>query len=310
MRNIPETGPARRERPQRVPRPAHGAPIRPTTSASLAFASIALAAGALALGGFLHARPAQAIEFGDGDLQGSLDTTISHGMTFRVAKRDPKLSSGANDNDGNLNYDRGLVSNASKFTTDLEIGVGGFGAFLRTTGFLDFENQNGRRERTPLSDAAKDRVGRDYEVLDAYVTAAFDAGDAAVDFRLGKHVLNWGESTFIPNGINAINPFDVSKLRLPGSELREALLPVGLVSLSVAPTDLLSVEGFYQLDWEETEIDPVGSYFSVTDYVGPGAERAVIPIPGRRSSATPGLTANNPIALFQSWALSRRTPGS
>ena len=298
MRNIPETGPARLDRPQRVRRPPHGAPFRPTTPASLAFGAIALAAGALALGGFLHARPAQAIEFGDGDLQGNLDTTISHGMTYRVAKRDAELSSGANDNDGNLNYDRGLVSNASKFTTDLDIGIGGFGAFLRTTGFLDYENRNGRRERTPLSDAAQDRVGRDLEVLDAYVAAAFDAGDAAVDFRFGKHVLNWGESTFIPNGINAINPFDVSKLRLPGSELREALLPVGLVSLSVAPTDLLSVEGFYQFDWEPTEIDPVGSYFSVTDYAGPGAEKAVITLPGL-DLGDMGLTEeSNPFAIF------------
>ena len=141
-------------------------------------------------------------------------------------------------------------------------------------------------------------MGRDLEVLDAYVAAAFDAGDAAVDFRFGKHVLNWGESTFIPNGINAINPFDVSKLRLPGSELREALLPVGLVSLSVAPTDLLSVEGFYQLDWEPTEIDPVGSYFSVTDYAGPGAKKAVITLPGL-DLGDMGLTAgNNPFAIF------------
>ena len=299
MRNIPETGPARLDRPQRVRRAPYGAPFRPATPASLAFGSIALAAGALALGGFLHALPAQAIEFGDGDQQGSLDTTISHGMTFRVAKRDPELEDGANSNDGNLNYDRGLVSNASKFTTDLDIGVGGFGAFLRTTGFLDYENQNGTRERTPLSDEAKDRVGRDVEVLDAYVAAAFDAGDAAFDFRFGKHVLNWGESTFIPNGINAINPFDVSKLRRPGSELREALLPVGLVSLSVAPTDLLSVEGFYQLDWEPTEIDPVGSYFSVTDYAGPGAEKAVIALPDL-DLGDMGLTADerNPFLIF------------
>ena len=298
MRNIPETGPARLDRSQRVRRPPHGAPYRPTTPASPAFASIALAAGALALGGFLHVLPAQAIEFGDGDLQGSLDTTISHGMTYRVAKRDARLASGANDNDGNLNYDRGLVSNASKFTTDLDIGVGGFGAFLRATGFVDHENRNGRRERTPLSDAAQDRVGRDLEVLDAYVAAAFDAGDTALDFRLGKHVLNWGESTFIPNGINAINPFDVSKLRRPGSELREALLPVGLVSLSVAPTDLLSVEGFYQLDWEPTEIDPVGSYFSVTDYAGPGAEKAVIALPGL-DLGDMGLTeGKNPFTVF------------
>ena len=115
-------------------------------------------------------------------------------------------------------------------------------------------------------------------MLDLYATGAFDVGGAALDLRLGRHVLNWGESTFIQNGINAINPFDVSRLRTPGSELREALLPVSMFSAAVAPTDTLSVEGFYQLAWEETEIDPVGSFFSVTDYVGPGATRAVIPL--------------------------------
>ena len=220
--------------------------------------------------------PAPAIEFGDGEFQGNLDTTISHGMTFRVEKRNAGLAADTNGNDGDLNYNRGIVSNTSKFTTDLDVGTGDFGAFVRATGFIDFENQNGTRERTALSDAAKDRVGKNLELLDAYVTGTFDAGDAIVDVRLGRHVLNWGESTFIPNGINAINHFDVSKLRLPGSELREALLPVGLASLSVAPTDTLSLEGFYQLDWQETEIDPVGSYFSSIDYVGPGAREAVI----------------------------------
>ena len=110
-------------------------------------------------------------------------------------------------------------------------------------------------------------------------------------------MLNWGESTFIPNGINAINHFDVSKLRLPGSELREALLPVALASVAVAPTDTVSVEGFYQFDWEETEIDPVGSYFSTNDYVGSGANKVVIPkSPGPGDM---GLTAqNNPFVIF------------
>ena len=168
--------------------------------------SIALVASALTLGGLLHVLPVQAIEFGDGKFKGSLDTTISHGMTFRVEGRDGTLAADTNGNDGDLNYDRGVVNNASKFTTDLDIGIGDFGAFVRTTGFIDFENQNGERARTPLSDAAKKRVGRDVDVLDAYVTATFDAGDTTIDIRLGKHVLNWGESTFIPNGISAINP--------------------------------------------------------------------------------------------------------
>ena len=248
--------------------------------------SIPPAAIVLALG----AMPAQAIEFGEGEFQGSLDTTISHGLTYRVQGRNQELAEDTNGNDGNLNYDRGLVSNTSKFTTDLDIGTGSFGAFVRASGFIDFENQNDERERTPLSEEAKDRVARDLELLDAYVTAGLDAGDTAVDLRLGRHVLNWGESTFIPNGVNAINHFDVSKLRLPGSELREALLPVGLASLSVAPTDALSVEGFYQYEWEETEIDPVGSYFSSTDYVGPGAEKAVI------TTVMEGLRPDAPLA--------------
>ena len=275
MRNVLEISMAAlldSERVRRPPGSRHGPKILP----KFIRGSNRLAVGVLALGGLLCVLPAQAIEFGEGEFQGSLDTTISHGMTFRVEKRNSGLAADTNGNDGDLNYNRGIVSNTSKFTTDLDVGTGDFGAFVRATGFIDFENQHGARERTPLSDAAKDQVGKDLEVLDAYVTGTFDVGDAIVDMRLGRHVLNWGESTFIPNGINAINHFDVSKLRLPGSELREALLPVGLASLSVAPTDTLSLEGFYQLDWQETEIDPVGSYFSSIDYVGPGAREAVI----------------------------------
>ncbi len=243
------------------------------------FGSWRLSGSAFLLGFVLHALPVQAIEFGQGEVQGSLDTTISHGITWRVEGRDEERVGNflsANSNDGNLNYDRGIVSNTSKFTSDLELGYRNFGAFARVTGFLDFENEDGMRDRTALSDEARDLVGQDLDLLDAYVTGAFDVGDAALDLRIGRHVLNWGESTFITNGINAFNRFDVSKLRLPGSELREALAPIPMVSLSVAPTYNLSMEGFLQLDWEETVIDPVGSYFSVTDYVGAGAREAVI----------------------------------
>ena len=243
----------------------------------------ALAAAILcvyALGVVQSPPPAQAIDLSDGELQLSLDTTLSHGLTFRIQEQDDLLTSDVNGNDGDLNYDRGLVSNTSKFTTDLDLGYRNFGAFLRLNGFLDFENEHGERKRTPLSDEAKELVGQDIVLLDAYLTGAFDVGNVAIDLRLGSHVLNWGESTFIQNGINAINPFDVSKLRLPGSELREGLLPVPMVSASVALTYNLSVEGFYQLDWEKTKIDPVGSYYSVIDYAGPGAEKAVVALPG------------------------------
>ena len=301
MRNVLKAGAAAWTGLRRMRRP-DDASARPDILPRPVRGSSRLTASALALGGLLYGLPVQAIEFGDGEVRGSLDTTISHGLTFRVQRRNAELEADTNGNDGDLNYDRGLVSNTSKFTTDLDIGTGDFGAFVRATGFIDFENQNGTRERTLLSDAAKDRVGKDIEVLDAYLTGTFDAGDAIVDARLGRHVLNWGESTFIPNGINAINHFDVSKLRLPGSELREALLPVGLASVAVAPTDTLSVEGFYQYEWEETEIDPVGSYFSSTDYVGPGAEKAVI------TTVMEGLLPDAPLARDRGFGFGPLTP--
>ena len=245
-------------------------------------ASLPLAACAVALGGALLVSPVRAIEIDHGEVRGSLDTTISHGMTWRVERQEERarhfLSS--NSNDGNLNYGRGLVSNTSKFTSDLDLGYRNFGLFVRATGYLDFENEDGMGDRTAFRPEAADLLDHEVDILDAYVTGAFDVGDAALDLRIGSHVLNWGESTFIQNGINAFNRFDVSKLRLPGSELREALVPIPMVSLSVAPSYNLSVEGFYQFDWEETVIDPVGSYFSTTDYAGPGAREAVIADPG------------------------------
>ena len=266
--------------PVELPHPVHtGGSAHAPPSSRARCGSLRFPASAVVLGFALHALPVQAIEFGQGEVQGSLDTTISHGITWRVGARDEGRVGNflsANSNDGNLNYDRGIVSNTSKFTTDLDLAYRNFGAFVRATGFIDFENENGMRDRTPLSAEARDLVGQELDLLDAYVTGAFDVGDAAVDLRVGRQVLNWGESTFITNGVNAFNRFDVSKLRLPGSELREALAPIPMVSLSVAPTYNLSMEGFYQLDWEETVIDPVGSFFSTTDYVGAGAREAVI----------------------------------
>ena len=119
--------------------------------------------------------------------------------------------------------------------------------------------------------------------------------------RVGEQVISWGESTFIQNGINVINPFDVSKLRTPGAQVRDALTPVGMVSLSIAPTDALSVEGYYQYDWERTIIEPVGSYFSTNDFVGDGGRKVMLGFGGAafgsgfigsdRGTAFGGLTA-------------------
>ncbi len=225
---------------------------------------------------FLWPGQVEALDLSSGEVEASLDTTLSYGLMLRVEDQDKDLTSKVNDNDGNLNYEKGIVSNAAKFTSDFELNYREVGLFLRASGFYDHENEEGTRDYRPLTPAAKRLVGKDLDLLDAYVTGSFDLGESSVDLRLGKHVLNWGESTFIQNGINAINPFDVSKLRVPGAELREALVAVPLVSAVVELPNNLSIEAFYQIEWEKTQIDPLGTYFSTTDYVGPGATRAFL----------------------------------
>ena len=224
-----------------------------------------------------------AVEFENETIEGSLDTTLSFGASFRTTSASLDnigIANGGNrysvnGDDANLNYDTGLFSDVAKGTHDLELGfknLPDLGLFMRGTYFIDFENIRGD---SPLSDAAKREVGRDIELLDAYLSYDLPIS-TPVNIRLGNQVINWGESTFIQNGINVINPIDLTKYRVPGSELREALRPVPLLSASVQMTDNLTLESFYQFKQEEMEIDPSGSYFSLKDTVGPGATHAMI----------------------------------
>ncbi|MBW1900745.1 MAG: DUF1302 family protein, partial [Deltaproteobacteria bacterium] len=38
----------------------------------------------------------------------------------------------------------------------------------------------------------------------------------------------------------------------------------------------MSFEGLYLYDWEETVIDPPGSYWSTNDFAGDGGEKVVL----------------------------------
>ena len=247
----------------------------------------------LVLGTLVFGMPANSQGIPGADVSATANFTLNHGLTFRVSERDDTLTS-ANSDDGDRNYGRGLVSNTSSLTAEFELTGENLGLFVRMHGFVDFENSNGVRESTPLSDAAKDVAGRGFRLLDLYASGAFDPGGVPLDLRVGNQVLNWGESTFVPNGINVINPIDVNRLRTPGSELRDALLPVPMVYAAVEPVPDLSVEGFYQFGWEKTEIDPVGTYFSSNDYVGAGGRHALLVDPryeelSNNVKAAPGL---------------------
>ncbi len=252
---------------------------------------------ALASLSFWGAAPTQAFEFSSasGELTGSFDTTLSIGALWRMEGRERSLISIANGgtsrdpnaDDGNLNYKRGeLVSLAFKATHDLELNYRNYGAFVRASYFYD----DAIMGKSALGSRVRREAGRDAEILDAYVRGRFDLGGRDLNLRAGKQVVSWGESTFILNGINVLNPVNVARLRTPGSELREGLTPIPMIWASQEITDNVSLEAVWMAQWEKTKIEPVRTFFSTNDFVAVGGNNAYTGF-GRRNDGNVALTA-------------------
>lgn len=181
----------------------------------------------------------------------------------------------------NLNYDAGeSFSRMFKGTHELDINYGDFGVFIRGMYFYDFEMSDGDRawvnpvsgaSSDPCSDSeSKSQVCSDVRLLDAFLYGSFDLGEMPLSVKIGNQIIGWGESALISHGISEINPANISALKAPGSEVKEAFIPFGAVSFSLGVTDNFSVEAFYQYKWEKTILPAPGSYFSTNDFAGDG----------------------------------------
>jgi hypothetical protein len=234
----------------------------------------------------LWSAPTLAFDFSNssGTLTGSWDTTLTYGTAWRIQDPDCNLIAIAdggcgrspNIDDGDLNFSTGSYTRAFKVLSELGINYGNFGIFVRGSALYDDYIENSPTERTPLSADAKDLVGSYVRLLDAFAFWKFDLGTHPGEIRLGSQVVSWGESTFIQGGINTINHFDVAALRVPGSELKEGFMPQEMAFLSFGITENTSIEGLYIVDWDDTEPEPVGSYFSSNDFVPDGGNKVVL----------------------------------
>ena len=242
---------------------------------------------------------AAAYSFYIGDMDAQFNTTLSVGAGWRTQDPDKRLiaqgnlgpqfantTTGASSNnfdDGNLNFEKGntyskIVKGNSELFLDYAVDsqyLTRAGAFIRARYWYDFELKDEKRavddvgQRRRLNEEAlKNASGAEF--LDAYVFTDWYIGDTPVSIRYGEQVLSWGESTFIQGGINIINPVDVQAFRAPGSELKDALLPVEMLYASVGLSENITVEAFVQTDWEPTRIDDCGTFFSTNDFVADG----------------------------------------
>src|SRR6266480_5098911 len=242
-------------------------------------------AAVLAAGGWPRAH-AVSFQSGSGDWTGSWDTTIGYGEGWRASGLDCRLIAIANGgcghspniDDGDLNYrKKAPYSEAIKAVTELALNYKDKGGiFVRGDGLYDFAIKEGTTDRTPLSHDALSLVGRYTRLLDAFGFWRFTLGTQPAEIRLGRQVVSWGESTFIQGGLNQVNHFDVSALRVPGAEIKEALLPDSMVVFNLQLSQNLSTQWLYLFDWHETRPEPAGSYFSTNDFAVTGGNRVFL----------------------------------
>lgn len=266
------------------------------SSPSRAGAARTLVAAAAAL---LASGASQAFEFdtGNPDVKIRWDNTLKYSNAFRLKDRSPGLSStqfgpagvvGANNlnqDDGDNNFGKGLVSNRADLLSELDVTGRNWGGRISAAAWYDTvyhratDNPGISANHSPASEFTADArslMGRKAEVLDAFVFGKFDLADKPTTVRLGRHTLLWGESLFF--GVNGIAggqaPLDLIKLlSVPNSQFKETVRPTGKLSGQVQLSSDVAVGAYWTYEWEKTRLAPVGSYLSTSDSMGPGAER-------------------------------------
>ncbi|MBO3273768.1 DUF1302 domain-containing protein [Pseudomonas schmalbachii] len=263
-----------------------------------------LLAAAVALG---VSAQANAVEFNIGEIEGRFDSSLSMGASWALRGGDPSFISPNNvmgkrgeaasrtADDNRLNFKKGeTFSKIFKGLHDLELKYGDGGALIRGKYWYDFELKDEHRLFYDIDDSGREDLAKSSgaEFLDAFVYYNYNLGELPGNVRFGKQVVSWGESTFIQNSINVINPIDVAAVRRPGAEIKEGLIPVNMFYLSQGLSENVTAEGFYQLQWEKTIVDNCGTFFG-NDAVPQGCNDRLV---AAGPDLAPGVAQNTSIA--------------
>nr|WP_233259609.1 DUF1302 domain-containing protein [Ramlibacter sp. WS9] len=253
-----------------------------------------LTRGALAVAlvwGGLPLAHAGTVDLGDGvEAVWSLNASFTNG--WRMANPEPALI-GLGDGGAAAAYSQSTDLNFAKrdsFMTqasvlgDVNIRKGGYGLLLRAKAWDNYRlshktvpfgaPSNDFQPNTRLDDSNFDtRLSKfsGVALLDAYVYGTFDlTSNTQAAVRFGQHAVNFGESIFVP-GVNQYSVLDLQALRTPGTQLKEAILPVPQVSFNLGLPGGNSVEAFYQFKWRRSVLEGCGTYWSMGNPLNCGA---------------------------------------
>lgn len=231
------------------------------------------------------------IDTGQSDVRLRWDNTLKYSNAFRLKDQSEKLISNPNTDDGDRNFDQGIISNRVDLLSELDLVYKGFGARVSGAAWYDsvyhnsndndspFTSNQGPVDNNEFFDDTEELHGQKAEVLDAFVFGRGSIGESRLAFRAGQYALQWGETLFFgTNGIaGGQAPVDVIKgLSVPGTQFKELIRPTEQVSVSIQPNQNLLISAYYQTEWEKTRLPGVGSYFSSNDLFDVGGNRFLL----------------------------------
>jgi hypothetical protein len=214
--------------------------------------------------------------FSVAEAEGLYNVTLSYGALFRLDNKDEDLIAfvnggnlpSANTDDGDLNYNKGLVSSVARASGELALAYGDFGVYIRGAAFYDFQTQGSGPQRTDFGGAAKKLVGSDAQIREGYLNWSLAPGGMPMVVRVGRQILNWSETSFVRDGLDTINPADLVTSFTPAGSVEDFRVPQGMLWVAANITETFSLEAYYQYQWEPVTLPPVGWYFSNNDAVG------------------------------------------
>ncbi|QJQ10707.1 DUF1302 domain-containing protein [Pseudomonas putida] len=249
--------------------------------------------------GLLQNANAIAIDTGNPDVQLRWDNTLRYNLGYRVEPQSKSILANPNFDDGDRNFERGLVTNRLDVLSEADLVFNQlYGARVSAAAWYDQAYEHLDNDNVATSNHLKngqpalglsryaDRYynGPSGEILDAFVFGQFELGSAQVNGKLGQHSLAWGEALLTGGAVHGVsysqNALDLGKAQAsPGIEAKELYRPQPQVSTQLQLTPELSVAAQYFFDWERMQMPEAGTYFGAQDIVNEGAQ-SLVAVPG------------------------------
>jgi hypothetical protein len=268
-----------------------------TASHRVRLGAVCMLAAALAMPRKAEAFNLYTGTYNDQTLQINLETTVEYSDIYRVNDPSAVLAGpgNANGNDGDSNFRHGFVDNSFSAVSVLDAKYGDYGMHVSGEAYVDTPylsgNQNDQPgtfnpysvgKHTDFTSGTRNINGLNAVALDAfaYGTKYFGVDQSqSATLKIGRLTNFWGQSLFFTGtGIAAGQaPVDIRTAQsLPNAQAQQVFLPIGQAVFTYQPNQVLTLQGYYQFQWQPDTFQGSGAYFNPFDFFDKGGQRLIL----------------------------------